>query len=98
MTDDHMEHNVAINLPLLLCCVHNVQYVNTAVSQHVLPAYMKSWSRNPVVILVVTYDLHSRSSALFKVLKVKHAISFRTWSRSPLVILVLTNDLSFDAI
>ena len=76
--------------------------------------YRKSWSRNPLVILDLTFDL------LFKVIGdfrgqsyAKHAVSAlllpvetqyvlpsyrKSWSRNPLVILDLTCDLSFKVI
>ena len=80
--------------------------------QYVLTSYyMKSWPRNPLVILVLTLDI------LFKVIcdfqgqtYTKHAISalslsvemqyvlrshMKSWSRNPLMIIVLTYDLSF---
>ena len=49
----------------VICDFEGQIYTNHAISplilhvemQYVLPAYRKSWSRNPLVILVLTYDL-----------------------------------------
>ena len=49
----------------VICDFQGQTYANHALSpllwpveiQYVLPSYIKSWSMNPLVILVLTYDL-----------------------------------------
>ena len=106
----------------VICDVQHQTYANHAISplllpveiEYVIPSYRKSWARNPLVALVLTYDLS------FKVIRdfqgqtcANHAISHlllpveihyvipsyrKSWSRNLIVILVLTYDLSFKVI
>ena len=82
--------------------------------QYVLTTYRKSWPRNPLVILVLTFDLLFRVICDFEgQTYTKHAISAlplpvemqyvlttyrKSWPRNSLVILVLTFDLLFRVI
>ena len=74
----------------------------------VLPSYWKSWSSNPLMILVLTYDISFKVICDFQGQSyIKHAISAlllpetqyvlpsygKAWSRNPLTLLVLTYDI-----
>ena len=97
------------------CANHAISHLLLPVEIHyVIPSYRKSWSRNLIVILVLTYDLsfkvvcdfqgqthanHALSPLLWHVEIQYVEPSYRkSWSRNLLVILDLTNDLSFKVI
>ena len=106
----------------VICDFRGHTYTNHSISplllsveiQYVLPLYRKSWPRNPLKILDLTYGLsfkviwdvqgHTYTnhaiSPLFLSVEIQYVTpSYRKpWPRNPLVILDLTYDLSFKVI